>query len=381
MRREALLLVLLLAALAGCAGRAGGEGEGIQGAGGASSVDGEVPVYRGSEVYSPSSIYMRVMGIPEDVEVRVYFVEDATVEEVLEWYRREMEDRGYRAVDEVPVVRVSTPQGGAVWGAVFFERENRGVAVWAYGAYGQDGGGTVYYVATAPMEVLRGEESAVSGTAEGLPASDAVEGEEPVERYPGAVLLAYEKEREYPAPGAYLELTYGTRDAAEDVAAWYRSRLKEQGWEVVEESASRYGVEMYFARGSERLEMSVYPPDESRAYTEIEVSYAPNRLPESDLVEGEEPVERYPGAVMLEYTTVGMGGGRMVSITYGTYDEPAQVIGWYAERLQDAGFMVMERSSSVLSAVKPDAGMAVQVTAERDGYTQVRVEVTSGGGG
>ena len=381
MRAGVMVLLLVVAALSGCTGGGAGGGEGgeeVPSAGGE-----EVPVYAGSVPYSGSPLISRIMGVPQGVEVRVYFTREASVREVLEWYKSRL---GEYQVGEEPVVTVSTPQGSVEWGAVFFEKDGSGIGVWAYGGSGAGGEGVVYYVARAPLEVLRGEGAAGGeGGGEALPASDVVSGEEPLKRYPGSVMLAYERDAEYPAPGSWLDIEYGTTDSPEEVYGWYRRTLVEEGWSVGRESRSAEYLEGEFSRGAEQLSVSVSPPDGGREYTLISVSYAPNRLPERDRVQGEEVLERYPGSVMLEYASYGAPGGfRVYTATYGTYDGVGEVYSWYQDKLTTLGWQVMEANpgeeAASITAMMPE-GRFVRVEIRRYGYTQIQVSVQGAGGG
>ena len=122
----------------------------------------------------------------------------------------------------------------------------------------------------------------------------------------------------------------------------------------------------------------MYAPDEEKAYTTIDVSYSPNRLPTKDQVSGEEPVKRYPGSVMLEYTSTTVGGGEMITITYGSNDGPEKVFGWYVNELKGEGWQIMQQSSGggtfSISAFREGSGIQIEISS--DGYTEISLMYT-----
>ena len=148
-----------------------------------------------------------MIGIPiEGIEVKIYYVEDATVNELLSWYKEKIKD--YKLIEEIPIVKISTPQGSTEWGAILFQKDGQALGIWAMEGMAVEGGkGVVYYIVKGPIEKLVGEK-------EQLPSGDVVSGEEPIARYPNSVMLAYDKYDNY------IIITYGTKDNVDSVFNW-----------------------------------------------------------------------------------------------------------------------------------------------------------------
>ncbi len=319
--------------------------------------------YPGSEEIAGASLMMEMAGVPEGASVKAYRAE-ASVKEILDWYAGL---GGYSAVEGPQVSSISLPQGTGELGWVVLQKGSEGMGVWAVG--GSLVGATTYYVARGPVEELLGEK-------EGLPGSDAVSADEPVERYPGSVLLEYEKGEGYPLAGSSLRLTYGTDDRVSEVVEWYRK----MGWKVESESVSGEEAELALSKGPARMYVEVYGPGEERSYTLIDVSYMPNRLPDRDLAEGEEPVERYPGSIMSEYSRVEYPGAVITSITYVSADEPDRILDWFSEKLKGSGWQVVSQSGTESSLLASKGAEFVQVTVDDSGsYSEVSLAHTTSG--
>lgn len=343
------------------------------------SIESDVPIYSGSEVYSAPTFFYQMIGIPtEGVSVHVYYAANRDVNEILNWYKEKMKD--YTLVETLPLTRVSTPQGNMEWGGILFQKDDQALGIWATGGYAVEGGkGVVYYIVTGPVEKLIGivEEGKEKKQ---LPSTDQVSGEEPIERYLGSVMLEYTKDEGYPAPGSYLRITYGTADSVENVVEWYKNSLSSKGWSLGTEDKSKEATYLVFSRNGEQLYIDIYAPDEAINYVTIEISYAPNKLPSTDQVSGEEPIERYPGSVMLEHTSMTMGGVKMTTITYGSNDEPNTILNWYVNELKGNGWQIMSQSSSgeIFSITAFKEGSSITVEIEKDKYSEIVVTVYGG---
>ncbi len=366
--KKILLLVLIAAAfVAGCVQQAGQEktGEKPQ-----TPSTREIPVYSGSNVYSTPTFFYQIIGIPtEGVSMDVYYVEGGSVNDVLSWYKGKMKD--YTLINQMPVVSISTPQGKAEWGGLLFQKDNQAVGIWAIGGQAVESGkGVVYYIAKGSIDRFTGWTG--TGEKEHLPSSDKVSGEEPIERYPGAVMLSYEKTNGFPA---MIYVDYGTMDSAEKVFEWYRQNLAEKGWEIVSERKEEDMLSLDLKKGNENLGVLVYPPTSEVNYTKISIEYGSYKLPSSDQVSGKEPIERYPGAVMLDHASTNIGGGEMITITYGSNDEPNTIFNWYINELQKSGWQIMSKSTygSTLSISAFKEGNTAMVEISKDAYTQIEV--------
>lgn len=59
-------------------------------------------------------------------------------------------------------------------------------------------------------------------------------------------------------------------------------------------------------------------------------------LPTEDQISGEEPIDRYPGSVMLDYLQIQTDEQEFLEIEYGTEDSVADIVDWYEGTLGDA---------------------------------------------
>ncbi|MEM1916276.1 MAG: hypothetical protein QXU00_03210 [Ignisphaera sp.] len=88
-----------------------------------------IPVYRGSIEYSLASYYYTLLGIPREghkgVIYKVYFVENATVRDILNWYKNNL--AGYEVAADYGISTISTPEGSIEWGAIMFKKDREGL--------------------------------------------------------------------------------------------------------------------------------------------------------------------------------------------------------------------------------------------------------------
>jgi len=344
-----------------------------------STTPSTVPTYEGSKVYSAPTFYYQLMGIPtEGVTVKVYYVENGKVKDILNWYKEKLSD--YEIVQDMAIATINTPQGSVEWGGVLFKKGGEAIGIWAISGTPVEGGkGTVYYFVKGPADKLTGEDlgSEPAGEKEQLPPSDQASGEEPLKRYPGSVMLSYYKDTSDPL-AVRISIDYGTNDDAAKVARWYKKELVGEGWKLESESSDDSGHSLAFSRGSEYLELYVMKPTETTAYTEIDLSYSKKGLPSKDVVQGEEPLKRYPGSIMLEHTVTTYGGAKMVAITYGTNDDPEKVFQWYGGELKNSGWQVMSSSSSGTFAIFGNKEKAaIQLEIKKGAYTEINVVYTT----
>lgn len=361
LRRWPLVLLVILL-LAGCA-QEKGKTEGV-------------PIYSGSKVYSVPSFYYQLLGIPaEGVKLSVYYTEEADPQKVLGWYKEKLSD--YTIVEDIALAEISSPSGTFKWGAVVFQKGNLAVGIWAMrGASIEGGKGTVYFIVEGPAAVLGSVEGKAKET---LPPYDQVSGEEPLPRYPGAVMIEHVKEKGYPYLGSSIRASYGTLDAVEKVVEWYSNYLTANGWSLESESRQPNEAHLYYKKGSERVYLEIYGKTETRDYTMIEIHHSPNKLPPSDTAKGEEPIARYPRSVMLEYASLKMGDKiGYITITYATEDSPQKVFDWYVNEMQNSGWQIVQQGSTgktlSLVAVKKQASIQIEITQYE--YTEIRVMFT-----
>ncbi|MBO8181886.1 MAG: hypothetical protein H0Z28_03720 [Archaeoglobus sp.] len=333
-----------------------------------------VPVYGNSKMYSAPTFYYQILGIPtEGVSVEVYYVENAKVKDILNWYKEKLSD--YEIVQDMAVATVSTPQGSAEWGGILFKKGDEAVGIWAISGTAVEGGkGTVYYIVKGPVDKLAGS---AEYEAEQLPSSDQASGEEPIKRYPGAVMINYYKDTSNPLKLS-IGIDYGTKDDAAKVAEWYKQELQANGWALEEESADDTAYSLTFGKDSEYLDIVIIKSTETTAYTEIDLSYTKKGLPSQDIVSGEEPIKRYPGAVMIEHSITTYGGAKMIAISYGTNDDAKNVFSWYEGELKSSGWQVMSGSSGGEFTIYASKGGAViELEISKNAYTEIHLAYTA----
>ncbi len=331
-----------------------------------------LPLYGGSKEYSLAVYYYQALSIPSDeVVVRVYFVEGAVAKEILNWYKNNL--AGYDIVGEYGIVTISTPEGSVEWGAIIFKRGNDGVGIWALSGTPTkvDGKqGAIYCVVTGNIERLIGEKP--TSTPSGLPSSDQVTGEEPIKRYPGSVMLSYSKTEGFPT---MILIDYGTMDNINKVAEWYKEELQLKGWTVKDESKTPEKISLHLIKGQEEVGVIIYAPTSEIGYTVISIHYGSYKLPSVDIVTGEEPIERYPGSVMLKHSSMIIGGMKMITITYGTYDSVNDIASWYRNSLTAKGWQIMMEQTveggKTFLCMKE--GATIQLTISTETYTKIEV--------
>ncbi|HID08664.1 TPA: hypothetical protein EYP13_00375, partial [Candidatus Micrarchaeota archaeon] len=159
-------------------------------------------------------------------------------------------------------------------------------------------------------------------------------GEEPLERYPGSVMLSYSKDGEFPVS---YEIGYGTEDPHGKVAEWFKRTLKAKGWELTSQSGSSDTIHLVFRKDDDTVNIWT-GTQPGAAYTVIDVSYTKRSLPDRDLVKGTDPLPRYPGAVMVGYNESSMNiqgfGSSAVKAVYLAPDKIDKVREWYLEMLR-----------------------------------------------
>ncbi|MEM2293977.1 MAG: hypothetical protein QXK93_08295 [Candidatus Bathyarchaeia archaeon] len=331
-----------------------------------------VPVYGGSREHFLATYYYQALSIPSDgVIVKVYFVEGATAGEILNWYKRNM--AGYEIVEEYGIATISTPEGSVEWGAIIFKKGGDGVGIWALSGTSikVDGKqGAIYCVVTGNIERLTSEKP--TPTPSGLPSSDQVSGEEPIQRYPGSVMLSYSKTEGFPT---IILIDYGTTADINTVAEWYKSEFQSNGWTIKDEEKTREEISLRLVKAQEEVGVIIYAPTSEKGYTLISIHYGSYKLPSKDIVAGEEPIERYPGSVMLMHSSMIVGGIKIITITYGTYDSVNDVASWYRNYLTANGWQIMMEQTlgggKTTSYVKEGATIKLVISANT--YTEIEV--------
>ncbi len=361
------LLLLLIILVPGCSQK---ESSAPESAYEGMNAPPDIPIYSGSEVYQAPAFYYQITGIPtEGVTVYVYYTKNAGVDELLRWYKQKL--GSYEIVDETTIMKVQTPQGSFEWGGVIFKKGDRGIGIWAISGSSPEKGGCVYYIVEGPLDVFTGKEK-VEVKKKTLPLSDRVSGEEILERYPGSVMLEYEKSEGFPSS---VSINYGTQDPAEKVFRWYEQYLTSKGWEIKSENKEHNVMSVNAAKNGDYVDISIYSPTSDIEYTQISVHATIYQLPPSDIAKGEEPVKRYPGSVMLDHTSATYGNMKMITTTYGSHDSPEKIKSWYQNELTGEGWQIVTAGTSdgKMSIFATRQTSNIQIEISRDGYTEIDV--------
>ncbi|MEM4682311.1 MAG: hypothetical protein QXR37_03055 [Ignisphaera sp.] len=107
----------------------------------------------------------------------------------------------------------------------------------------------------------------------------------------------------------------------------------------------------------------------------ISIHYGSYKLPSKDVASGTEPIERYPGSVMLKYYSMVISGIKIIEITYGTYDSVDNVVSWYRDYLRANNWQIlMERTEDEGKSFSYTKESAVlQLTVSSKTYTEIEI--------
>ncbi len=207
----------------------------------------DLPIYPGSHKSDRYNEFAKIVKFSEKFpHFKVYSIEGASPDDVIKWYKSQFSD--YDIDMETanfagkPLTSIVARNGNTYIGIVVFSDEGK----------------TIYFIGRMVVEEYGLK----------LPSHDLVSGDEPIERYPGSIMLEYKK-----FEGPAYDITYGTRDNIEKVASWFKTTLSSQGWELDYEYVDEEIIELSFKRGSDKLFVWIGPPPEGNRYTEIAISY------------------------------------------------------------------------------------------------------------
>lgn len=102
-----------------------------------------------------------------------------------------------------------------------------------------------------------------------------------------------------------------------------------------------------------------------------------SELPEDDQVQGEEPLERYPGSVMLSHSSLTAQGASLIEIEYGTEDGLAEVVEWYEEELGEPQSKKAEQDETTLGYMLTDGNAYAEISVSKDDYILIEVDYRS----
>lgn len=323
----------------------------------------DLPVYPNSVENNQYNMLETMIGFSSQYgEVHQYVVSGTSPTDVIKWYKSKFP--GYTVENEenagvlgMNYALLTLRKGNALVGVAAFKQE----------------GNTVYFV---------GKTIAPEEQGKALPDHDMANGEEPIKRYPGSVMLSYSKEGKFPVN---YHIYYGTNDRYTKVADWYKKTLQSRGWRVASQSGSSTGAEISFEKDDDEVTVIVGAPGADTAYTEITVDYTKRSLPKHDLVNGKDPLPRYPGSVMEDYhkSTMTMPGIHSTEIkaVYLTSDTFSKVKQWYLNKLKRTFSSVYDTGESIDAGSQSGSKMVtVHIDFEKyKRYTEVSIDYTTVG--
>ncbi|CAB3289853.1 conserved exported protein of unknown function [Methanocaldococcus lauensis] len=278
----------------------------------------ELPIYPGSHENNQYNMWATMTGYSHQFsEFHSYVVEGASPTDIINWYKSKFPgytvSQGTVNVEGSTIASLTLKKGNTIIGVMAFEHEGK----------------TVYFVGKTAVSEENNKNT--------LPNHDMISGEEPLQRYPGSVMLSYTKSKDGNFP-IYYDITYGTKDDYDKVVNWFKKTLTSKGWNITYQSGSSDSVEMVFEKDDDEVTVSIAAPCEGIDYTEITIYYTKRSIPNQDLARGNEPLPRYPGAVMIEYhnTTMTIQGQTSTEIkaVYLAPDSNDKVKQWYLEKLR-----------------------------------------------
>ncbi|WP_411717713.1 hypothetical protein [Natronomonas sp.] len=101
-------------------------------------------------------------------------------------------------------------------------------------------------------------------------------------------------------------------------------------------------------------------------------------LPEEDQVSRPDPIERYPGSVMLHYEKRSAQGRSITEIEYGTDDSPDEVIEWYKQEFGDPRAEEISDGETTLTYLFEENKVA-KISISPGGYTEISLEYSDTG--
>ncbi|MEF3244505.1 MAG: hypothetical protein K6343_00765 [Caldisericaceae bacterium] len=321
-----------------------------------------LPVYPNSQESSDFNMWATATGFSNQfTEFHSYVVSGVSPNEIVKWYKSKLSN--YTVENEIN----STVQGTSI-SSLTLKKDNTLVGVMAF----EQKGKTVYFV---------GETVSQQGDAGGtsLPQNDTASGEEPIERYPGSVMLNYYKRGDFPI---LYDIDYGTKDTFDKVADWFERTLQSKGWSIDSQNSSTSDIDIDFSKADDEVDVWVGAPTSDTPYTQIHIAYTKHSLPDHDLTTGEDPIERYPKSVMIEYnkSTMTMPGANSTEIkaVYLAPDTFDKVKKWYLDLLNKNYSMVYDQGESIDAGSKLDnKAITVHIDFEKHNtYTEISVDYT-----
>jgi hypothetical protein len=171
-----------------------------------------------------------------------------------------------------------------------------------------------------------------------------------------------------------------------EIINWYKSKYAD--YSVVDEGTTNNNgttiATLTLKKGDTMIGIMAFEQEGKTVYF-IGKATAPEEegasLPNHDMASGEEPLQRYPNSVMIEYTKEGKFPIDY-EITYGTNDEFNKVINWFKETMQSNGWEITYQSGSSdteeMVFEKGDDEVTVWIGAPNEDttYTEITISYT-----
>ncbi len=186
-----------------------------------------------------------------------------------------------------------------------------------------------------------------------LPNHDLVNGEEPLERFPGSIMLEYHKQTQnmdISLPEETLQIPkrniiiidYGTTNDTQTILRFYQGLLSK--WNILNSDDLGSSIIIDARKDCDYISVQIFksnPPTTN--YSRIHLEYINNVLPSQDLESGNEIIQRYPGSIIVKAQRDPDTGKDI--IYYMACDEEDKVFNWYVRILQDSGWSIISMDS------------------------------------
>jgi len=169
---------------------------------------------------------------------------------------------------------------------------------------------------------------------------------------------------------------------------WYKTQMSARNWELQNESLEISTDSITFTRVLYKKENTgrgiwIWQQSNATYYVIVTGPWADlhrekQQLPDSDQVQGEEPLSRFPNSVLLGYESTSRNNTQIVLLIYGTNNESSDVVDWYKEQLQNSWTLSNESDSAtrhILFFTRYGENISIQIvkSSEKKAYTQIEI--------
>lgn len=193
-----------------------------------------------------------------------------------------------------------------------------------------------------------------------LPEHDLINRKDPIQRYPGSVIVNYKKEDNTNKDYTIIyKIGYGVKDPYDKVADWYKNTLAKQGWKnITDDRNSDNTILTIFKKNDDIIKIYTAKPFAGKLYTSINLIYTKIVFPDHDLARGKEPLQRYPGSIMVEHHKSSLTSQTYdfteIKVKYLTKDTFDNVKSWYLSLFRSVYGVAYDNGVSIESGARYD---------------------------